>query len=112
MRVIIVNGREVLAGNRTKVFPELLPTYSKLNRAMGADRENRGTADRIISEVCNEWRNSDLRADNREIRNRLNAQFSLLEGEIEILKAELARRNNISATSPSQVPVFKGGNCK
>lgn len=54
-----------------------------------------GTADQIIRAVCNEYRNSDLRADNPEIRHRLNERFADLERKARALEL-LAEAEGIS----------------
>lgn len=48
-----------------------------------------GTASRIVFRICNEYRNSDLRADNKAILLALNERFSELEQERDALLALL-----------------------
>lgn len=48
-----------------------------------------GQADEIIRALCNEHRNSDIRADNRELHQRLNDAFAARDEQIAQLKREL-----------------------
>jgi len=49
--------------------------------------KSNGTADQIIRAICNEYRNSDLRADDPDIRRRLNERFAVLEAALRAVRA-------------------------
>jgi hypothetical protein len=50
------------------------------------DKRKRGEAEEIISRICGEYKSSDLRADNRDIREALNRRFEEIKNERENLR--------------------------
>jgi hypothetical protein len=49
----------------------------------------KGPASKIVSDVCREYRNSDLRADNPEIQRRLNEHIEKTEARLERIRLAL-----------------------
>ncbi len=62
------------------------------------DAAGNGPADIIIRKLCNERRNSDIRADDRELRERLNAHIATLTAERDRLLAVLRKIESMSET--------------
>lgn len=60
-------------------------------------RKSRTKAGLIAAKVCNEHRNSDLRADNPAMLAAYDAEFDALQRELEEAREECARLNGLRA---------------
>ena len=50
-------------------------------------RKSRGPASDIIRDLCSEYRNSDIRADNPELQLRLNTEIERLQAALEEVRS-------------------------